>query len=395
MQATDGWTLFVLGAFLLAAYLAHVTGPRISVPRVTLLLVLGAIVGPSFLDLVPHRVSDWFPFVAHMALAIVGFLLGERFVGKGLRDTGRIVLWVSIGETILTAAFVLAATLAVGASLTLALVLAGIAPASAPAAIFETVREGKAKGKLTNTVLGVVAVDDAWGVLCFSICLVTAQMVAGEGAGWNALLRGVWEVGGAAVVGTALALPMAWITGKVRKGAPTLVEAAGFVFLCAGAASLLHVSYLLAAMVMGGVLARFARPDARPFHAIEGVSEPFLSIFFVLAGLRLEIDALTALGVLGGVYVIARAAGLVLGGALSGFLAGAPPVVRRHIGWCILPQAGVALGFALLVQEVLPDVGETVLPLVIATTVLFALVGPLLARWNLRRAGELSPGNNG
>lgn len=388
MDAAQATALITLGATLLAGYLAYVTGPLIHVPRVTLLLLIGVICGPSVLDLIPRDFEHWFPFIAHMALAVVGFLLGERFVGRELKQKGQDVLWISIGETVAAVFAVFLALLALGVSLPLALIMAGIAPASAPAAIFETIREGKAKGSLTRTLLGVVAIDDAWGVIAFSVLFVIAQAVGGQGGALDQLGSGLWEVLGAVILGAVIGFPMAWITGRVRAGEPTLVEAMGFVFLLSGLASLLHVSYLLAAMVLGAVVANRARHHQRPFHQIEGVSEPFLAVFFILAGLELDLGTLATLGVIGGVYIVARATGLIAGGYISGRLSGASRGVGRRIGWCLLPQAGVALGFALLVKEEMPELGETVLPLVIGTTVIFELLGPLLARWQLTRAGE-------
>lgn len=388
MDSGQGTTLITLGATLLAGYLAYVTGPLIHVPRVTLLLLTGVLCGPSVLGLIPSDAANWFPFMAHIALAMVGFLLGERFMGKTLKQKGKAVLWISVGETLAAALIVFGALLALGASLPLALIMAGIAPASAPAAIFETVREGKAEGSLTKTLLGVVAIDDAWGVLTFSVLFVTAQAVSGGGSALHELGAGVWEVFGAALLGLVIGFPMAWITGRVRAGEPTLVEALGFVLLCSGLATVLDVSYLLAAMVLGAVVANRARHHQRPFHEIEGVSEPFLAVFFVLAGLKLELSTVTALGAIGATYIIARTAGLIGGGIVAGKLAGARPEVSKRIGWCLLPQAGVAIGFALLAQDRMPGTGGKVLPLVIATTVLFEVLGPLLARWQLYRASE-------
>lgn len=155
---------------------------------------------------------------------------------------------------------------------------------------------------------------------------------------------------------------MAWLTGRLGQGEPAILEAAGFVFLCGGLATLLDVSYLLACMVLGAVVANRAKHYTRPFHAIEGVSDPFLAVFFVLAGFRLELDALADLGWLGIAYVLARATGLIVGGRLGAKFAQAPPVVQKHIGWCLLPQAGVALGLALLAAERLPEIGERCCP---------------------------------
>jgi len=390
MGFSEGWTLVILGAMLLAGYLAHITGPRIYIPRVTLLLIAGAIFGPSALGIVPQKVCEWFPIVAHMALAMVGFLLGENFVGKEIREKGRVVLWVTVSESLLTAALVFVALTIAGAPIALALLLAGIAPASAPAAIFETIREGKSKGSLTDTVLGVVAIDDAWGVIIFSVLLVAAQAITGHGTHFYELIKGLWEVFGAVLVGGLVSLPMVWLATRIRKGEPTLVEAAGFVFLCAGVASVLDVSYLLSTMVLGAVVANRTKETMRPFHAIERVREPFLAVFFILAGLRFELSKLIALGLVGAIYIAARTVGLVLGGRIAGKIVKAPKEVQSRVGWCILPQAGVALGFALLVREQLPEFGESVLPLVIGTTIIFEIAGPLIARWHLRKAGELT-----
>jgi Kef-type K+ transport system membrane component KefB len=379
---------------LLAGYVAHIAGPRITVPRVSLLLLAGVVCGPSLLGVVPEDYTRWFPFVAHMALAMIGFLLGENFVGRKIKQQERVVLPITVGETVFTALLVFGALMLTGTPFALALLLAGIAPASAPAAIFETIQEGRSKGPLTDTVLGVVAIDDALGVILFSLLLVAAHAVGGQGGHLTELIKGLWEVFGAVMLGGLLSLPMVWTLTRIREGQPTLIEAAGFVFLCAGLASLLQVSYLIATIVLGAVVANRAGDDMQSFHAIERVREPFLAIFFILAGLKLELSEIATLGLVGAVYIAARTLGLVLGGRLAGWIVGAPREVRRRVGYCILPQAGVALGFALLVREQFPELGESVLPLIIGTTVIFEIGGPLIARRCLQKAGEL-PGENG
>ncbi|MDY7107919.1 MAG: cation:proton antiporter [Planctomycetota bacterium] len=387
MENLEGTKLVVLGAMLVAGFLAHLGGPLIHVPRVTLLLLIGVLVGPAVFGVVPAEITDWFPFVAHLALAIIGFLLGEEFHWGDIRKRGRRVLGISIGETIAAAVVVFLAVLALSGDLVLALILAGIAPASAPAAIFETVREGRAKGELTDTLLGVVAIDDAWGVIAFSVLLVIASALGGEGAALQHLPLGLWEVFGAILLGIAMGLPMAWLSRNIRGGQLTLLEASGIVFLQTGIATMIGVSYLLAAIVLGAVVVNLSKRE-QTFKEIEHVREPLLAVFFILAGLKLDLTGLADIALIGALYVAARVIGLYLGGRVSGRMLEAPPDVRRRIGWCIMPQAGVALGFALLVQDELPEYGDRVLPLVIASTVLFELAGPLMARIQLRLAGE-------
>jgi len=381
--------LLILGGMLLAGYAAHALGRRVHVPRVTLLLLLGLVCGPAVLGLVPASIAEWFPRTAQMALAMVGFLLGERFADRGLTERGPRVLGISVAETLASAGAVGVGAWLLGAEPSLALVLAGIAPATAPAATLDTVRESGAEGPVSDAVLGVVAIDDAWGVLIFSLLLVAGQAASGSAPALATLGSGLWELAGAVALGAMLGLPMAWLTGRLREGEPAVLEAMGFVFLCAGLAEILEVSYLLACMVLGAVVARRAHHHTRPVHAVEGVADPFLAIFFLVAGFKFELAPLVSLGGIGAAYGVTRSAAKVLAGRAGAALVHAPSTVRRHVGWCLLPQAGVALGLALLAEETLPELAGRVLPLVIATTVIFEITGPLVIRWRLRRAGEI------
>jgi len=385
---TSGWPLVALGLSLLAGYLAHVVGRRAHVPRVTLLLLLGVVVGPHGLHLVPDAVSDWFPVAAQLALSVVGFMLGERFLGKTLRQTGKVVLAVSIAESVGAVVVVLVGLLIMGTPPIAALLLAGIAAATAPAASMDVIREVQSKGPLTDTVLSVVAIDDAYAIILFSLLLVIAQTISGDGFAWSFLLAGAWELLGAVVLGVAIGAPMSWVTGRVRPGELTLLEALGFVLLCGGLASLIGVSYLLACMVLGAVVANRARHHTRPFHAIEGVSQPFLVLFFLLAGFELDPSMFALVGVTGAGYVVFRSIGKVIGSYAGARFARAPSDLAKHVGWCLLPQAGVALGLGLLAAERFPEFGGAILSLLVGTTFVFEVLGPIATRVSLKRAGE-------
>ncbi|MGK0173166.1 MAG: Kef-type K+ transport system membrane component KefB, partial [Gammaproteobacteria bacterium] len=370
METVEPSALIVLGLLLLIGFVAHELGERTHVPRVTLMIVLGIVCGPSGLDLIPESVDELFPQVAYMALAFVGFLLGERFLGRDLKRSTGMVLRISFGETIGAAMAVFLVLIIAGIDLPLALLLAGIAPASAPAATLDIVNEGNSRGPLTDTVLRVVAIDDAWGIILFSVLLVLAEGTLGDARMSTELVAGTWEIAGALLIGIGVGLPMAWLTGRIRPGEPTVLEAAGFVFLCGGLAIVLDASYLLACMTLGATVANRATHHTRPFREIRRIHEPFLAMFFVLAGYELDLSALNATGFTVVLYIFARSAGLILGGKLGAAMSPeAPPVVRKRIGWCLLPQAGVALGMALMVSERAPEFGQFILPLVIATTV--------------------------
>jgi len=381
--------LITLGVLFLCGVATEAIGRRTRLPRVTLLLILGFVIGASELDfLYPHE-EKLFPVVTNIALVMVGFLLGGQFTRASLREYGRLVLCISIAEVIATALVVLVGLLLIGVQMDIALLLAGIAPATAPAATTDVVNETKADGKFTRTLLGVVGLDDAWGLILFSFMLTAAHVWSGQGDYTGPLLTGTWEVSGAVVLGIVLGIPMAYATGRIKPGEPSLVEALGVVLLCAGIALWIEVSILLASMVLGSVVANLARHHTRPFHAIEGIERPFIILFFMLAGASLQTEALSRIGFVGGMYIIFRIIGRLLGAWSGGSISHAGPVIRRWMGMALMPQAGVALGMALFATQRRPDLGETILPVVIASTVFFELVGPVLTRIGLVKAGEV------
>lgn len=182
-----------------------------------------------------------------------------------------------------------------------------------------------------------------------------------------------------------LGVPTAFLTGRLEPGEPTREEALGVVLVLAGVAVWLDVSFLLAAVALGALVANLATHHERPFREIENLEWPFMIVFFVLAGAELRFDDLAAAGLLGVAFLALRTVGKIAGSALAAKIAGGPDARPGWLGVALLPQAGVALGLALLAAERSPDVADRLLAVVVATTVLFELVGTALARVALVR----------
>jgi Kef-type K+ transport system membrane component KefB len=382
----DPWgpLLVSLGCIFLAGLVLDVVGRRTRLPRVTLQLMFGVAVGPSALDLLPDMTTAWFPAVSDMALVMIGFLLGGTLTRKALREHGRRVLGVSIVVVCTTFAVVGLGLAAIGAPPILALLLGAVATSTDPAASFDVVRETGLNTRFSRTLLAIVAIDDAWGLIVFGLAFAVALVLQGEG-GAGVLVRASWELGGGVALGIALGLPMAYVTGRIQPGEPTLWEALGLVFLCGGLAIWLGVSFLIASMSLGATVTNLARHHTRPFHAIEGIEWPFLILFFVLSGAALDLQALWGAGGWLAAYLGFRVVGRLAGGWLGGRAVGADGGTRRWIGMALLPQAGVALGMALVATRRLPEIGADILPIVVASTVLFELLGPLATRVALER----------
>lgn len=392
MQDFDQFFL-TLGLLFLVGLMTDLVGRHTFLPRVSLLMLFGFAIGPSALDIIPDIGHRWFPTVADMALVMIGFLLGGKLTKAFFKHSGRHVVLISLAETLTTTSLVAIGMLLLGQPLAVALLLGAIAPATAPAATIAIVRENTAKGHFTDILLGVVSIDDIWGISMFTLSLSLVIAFSGAQGSTEVLLSGAWDVGGAVLLGVGLGIPMAYLTGRVRAGEPTLVEALGFVFLCAGIAFWLDVSFLLAAMVMGAVVSNLGKHHSRPFHAIEGIEWPFLTLFFVLSGASLEIDAFTGAGAALGLYVLLRILGKFCGCRLGAACSRADQTVRSSLWMGLMPQAGVALGMALYASQRFPEYGEVIMPVVISATILFELFGPIMTRQALIASGDAAKHN--
>ncbi|PWE17878.1 sodium:proton antiporter [Marinicauda salina] len=378
--------LTTFGVLLLAGLALDALGRRTRLPRITLLVVFGAIIGPAGFGLLPIDAENWREITADLALTMVAFLLGGELSLASLRRHGRAIVWVSLLVSLVTFAVMTAGLAALGAPIALALALAGVGVATDPAAIRDVVSETRADGPVTRTILGIVAIDDAWAIITFSVLLgVLAAAGDGIAGGFGA---GAAEIGKSLAIGAAVGLPASFASGRIRPGEPTLAEALGLVLLCAGVAEWLGASLLLTGMTAGAVIVNLARHHDYSFHEIEHISWPFLIVFFVLAGAGFDPAGLTGALALTGGYLVFRTAGRFLGGWIGGRAGGLDDAQSRRIGLMLTPQAGVALGMALVARDALPSIGDTLLNVAVTTTILFEIAGPIATRILLKRAGE-------
>lgn len=381
-------TLMAVGALLLIGMLADEIGHRTQLPRVTLLILCGLAAGPAMLNLLPDNLTALYDTLSVLALSMVAFLLGGKLSRVHLRNSGSAVAIISVSAVLATAAIVFSGLWLLGVPAALALVLAALATATDPAATNDVIRQDKASGPFTSILSGIVAVDDIWGILVFALCLMGAQALTG-GDGSGALLHAAWETAGSILLGVLIGVPAGYLSGRIKPGDPTLAEALGIVFLTAGLALWLDLSFLLAGIACGATVVNSGRHHSRPFHEIEHVEWPFMIFFFVLAGASLEPARLWDLGLLGGGYIVLRLMGRLVGGWLGGRVS--PGAGRKDsylFGLSLLPQAGVALGMALVAAETLPQFRGEILTVIIGSTVVFELVGPALTHQALRLAGE-------
>ncbi|MDU8945972.1 cation:proton antiporter [Rhodophyticola sp. MJ-SS7] len=381
--------LVTFGILFLAGLVADQLGSVTRLPRVTMLLLLGLLVGNAGLGLVPNEVTAWFDELSILALTMVAFLLGGSLTKANLASHGRAIITISLSVVACTLVVVTLGMTAAGLAVGFSLLLAAVATATAPAAMTDVIRQSGTQNNFTDTLKGIVAIDDAWGLIVFSLVLALVSHTNG----WTELLAGAaWDLGGAVLLGCALGIPSAFLSGRLKPGEPMQAEAIGIVFLAAGLALWLQVSFLVTGIVAGAIVANFARHHERAFHEIEHIQWPFMILFFVLAGATLEVAALQVMGWAGLLFILLRSASRLIGGYLGARLATLPTSQAAWYGPALLPQAGVAIGMALVAGEQFPEWAPAIMAFTISSTVVFELVGPPMTMYAIQRTAARNRG---
>ncbi len=380
--------LLSMGIIFLSALTLSGLLRRLRLPAVTSYMILGVLAGPVFLNVVSGAFLEASGLISTFALSVISFSLGQNFSIQRLREIGRPVIYISLAQSITACLVTGAAVYLLTGDLFISLALSAVAPATAPPAVVMVVRELRAKGRFTDTLLGVVAFSDVWGLIIFA--LFFSLLSGGEGIS-QGLFYGLSEVAGSFILGTAMGWIFSLFSGYISRPSEILLYVLGFILLNSGLAHLLGVSVLLSSMVMSGALVNFNRESFSFFENLRKVDAPLYLIFFVLAGASLETPLTGMFAVLGGTYIIARMLGKVSGVWAAARVMGLPGIYRRYLGAGLAPQAGVALGMAMIINSFFPGPGGYVLSVIIATTVIYEIFGPLLAKYSIIKAEEASP----
>ncbi|SDY57905.1 cation:proton antiporter [Citreimonas salinaria] len=365
--------LITIGLLFLVGLIADRFGHMTRLPRVTMLLLLGLLIGQSGLDLLPDPARSAFEPLTAVALTMVAFLLGGELTRENMTRHGRAIVAISLSIVVGTTVIVWGGLVLLGMDPGLALLLGAAATATDPAAIADVLHQSGIRNRFTETLSGIVAVDDIWGLVVFALCLAVVQL----SGGWlEPIVAAAHDIGGALLLGAVIGIPAAFLTGRLEPGEPQQTEAIGVVFLTTGLSIWLDVSFLLAGMTAGALVANLARHHEYAFHEIENIEWPFMILFFLMAGATLDLSALFTLGWIAAAYVALRVAARVAAGEAGALLARVPRGERHLYGPALLPQAGVAVGMGLVAAEAYPEWGPTILTLTIAATVVFEVAGP-------------------
>lgn len=380
--------LISLAIVLASGFLLTRVTKLLHLPNVTGYILAGVLLGPDLLGAISPDVISGMSFVSDIALAFIAFGVGKFFKMERLKKTGWRVIVITVMQSVLAGVLVtLAVKFIFNLSWSFSLLLGAIATATAPASTMMTINQYHARGEFVDILLQVIALDD---VICLLLFSVVAAIV-GAGHDGNAIrfadiaLPILYNLGA-----VALGAVCGFITGpmvKRRKKDNKLIIVTAVLFAIAGVCSMLGVSPLLSCMVYGAVYINFTK-DKELYHQLNHFTPPIMTIFFVLSGLNFNLQSFASIGLIGLTYVVVRIIGKMSGAFLGNVITHQSKEVRNYLGFALVPSAGVAIGLAFLAQRILPEeTGSLLMTIVLASAVIYELIGPVCARFALFHSG--------
>ena len=386
---------------LIAGFLMTRITKLLRLPNVTAYVVAGIIIGPFCLDLVPESVRQGTQFLSDIALAFIAFSTGEYLRLDSLKKNGPKVVVITLLEALAASVIVFCVLYFVlRLSFVFSVVLAALAAATAPASTVMTIRQTGSKGDFVDTLLQVVALDNVLGLLLYSAAISLAlASLSGGAPNAGSIVMPIVKTLGMLVLGGVFGLLMKALIHIKRTTDNRLIIVIALLFAFCGICAALDVSPLLGCMAMGTVYRNLAEDD-KLFKQVNYFSPPILLLFFVRSGTSFDLGALlnpsgaigaTPLLLVGILYFVVRIAGKYLGAFAGCSITGKPPKVRNHLGLALIPAAGIAIGLAELGARTLGgEMGSALHTIILASSVLYELIGPACGKLALRLSGSYS-----
>lgn len=409
-------TLLCLSIALFAGLMLSRLAKLVQLPAVTAYLVAGIIIGPFCLGAFGvaglgfnskvHLES--FSIISDVALGFIAFSIGNEFRLKDLKTIGKQATVIGIFQAVATTLIVDAALILLHLiipdkfSLSSAIIMGAIASATAPAATLMVVRQYKAKGPVTGVLLPVVALDDAVGLVLFSVSfgIAKAFLPGGSINVVSVLVEPLIEVVLSVGLGALMGYLFTFFERFFHSRSKRLSMSVAFVFLTVAVSSLqfeiggVHIAFssLLSCMMLGTIFCNICDFSEQLMDRLDRWTAPIFILFFVISGAELDLAVLTdyIIVLIGLVYIIFRCLGKYFGARISSTMVKSEPNIRKYLGITLFPQAGVALGMALKAQA-LGEIGTIVANLTLFSVLIYELVGPFLTKVALTKAGEINP----
>lgn len=397
-------SLLVVGVMTVFGFYVGKSMKYVRLPSIIGFMIIGVIIGPSLFDFLDTTLQNRLSFITEIALGFVAVSIGLELNFRTLRKQGSGIILIIIFESFLAFGIVTLGIFFLTRDLPLALIFGAIAPASAPAGTVAVIQEYKARGNLTKALYYVVGFDDGLGIIIFGFASAIArgiivQKIRGLSATyWALIVTPLQEIGLSIFAGAVIAVLFCLLARRLSNRRDIFILIFAAVLITTGISLRFHLSLILTNMALG-IFAVNTQPHSLIQKIREELTEvmPLLFIlFFILAGTNLYIFTLPSLGILGLIYMVCRIAGLMGGAWLGATIGRAEKMIKKYLGMGILSQAGVAIGLALIVKHEFAEfgprgagIGSVVITSITATSILFEIIGPILTKIGLEKAGEI------
>ncbi len=363
---------------------------KIKLPNVTGYLLAGLLLGPAVLGILSEDFLEASSIISDAALGFIAFSIGNEFKISYFKKVGATPIIIATAESFFAVVFVAAALMLTGHEPAFSLVLGSIAAATAPAATIMVIKQYKAKGPVTSTLLSVVAIDDATALIMYSLSVAIATAISGVATSPKELiLTPVIEIFGALIVGALLGFLFLLPLKHFKKDSNRTSLIIAFIFIGLGLSELCGFSSLLLCMSMGAILTNFSQDTNKLMKLADNITPPIFILFFVASGAGLKLSVLPSVGLVGIIYIVVRVIGKMFGASLGAVISKADKNTRKYLGPALIPQAGVAIGLSLAAANVVPQYATEIRTVILCGTLIYELVGPVIAKTCLKKAGEI------
>ncbi len=402
-------SILAVGVLVIAGFFGGLVAKKIRYPRISGYIIVGMLLSPSVLNVIPSQlIREDLSVITDIVLGVIAYLIGGSLSIERLKKLGKNIVTITPFEALGAWIFVTLLILSLGhfviefeisnsnfyqTYLPMAIIIGAISCPTAPAAIMAIIHEYRAKGPLTTTLLGVVALDDAFAIISFAIATsIAAVLIIGVEALslYQMFIIPILDIAGSLLLGAGFGFALVYMSRFAKTRKTLLVTVLGMIMLSVGATKVLGISSLLVNMAVGFVVVNKMRPGEKMFAVISDIEDVIFAMFFTLAGAHFDLGVVKTAGILALLIVIGRFSGKFIGAKIGAVVSHAPTVVRKYLGFGLLPKAGVTIGLVLLVQQnsVFSVIKVIMVNAILASVIINELIAPPLTKYALFKAGE-------
>ncbi len=402
-------SLLIIGVIIFTGFILGELVSKIKLPKITGYILAGVLLNPELFHVIPNNFIEDNNAITNIALSFITFSVGGTLLYNRIKKLGKGIVFITIFEAEFAFLAVFLGLLAItpffidipnatlfAIFIPLCLLLGSLASPTDPSATLAVSHEYKAKGDVSSTIMGVAAFDDALGIINYSLAIAIASILI-LNQNFNisySLTSPLITIFGAILLGTIFGFLFNGITSIFKKETEGgfIVIILCLLLLCFGAAMLFGVDELLATMTMGAIVVNFNPLREKIFKILERYTEELIFVlFFTLSGMHLNFSILTTSLILIVFFVVFRTIGKISGTMIGATIAKSPPKIKKYVAGGLIPQGGIVIGLALLIKQnsTFDILSDIIISVIIGATIIHELIGPIVAKIALTKAGEI------